>query len=184
MLLSETLSTQILKSLTGNGTKPSTSASVGAATSVPIGAYLSCYIGLSTADPTTDGSGFSEPATSKGYKRLECHELMSTTYKSYAKNETEDTAHTRRIGNKDELSFHEACLIDNPDSETGADWGKITHIGLFTSESGGTPYAWCKLDNENGVTISTHQKFIFRAGHFELYLDGDEVAVAANGANS
>jgi hypothetical protein len=152
---------------------------------------------------------------------------MNLKYISYQLGEEVATAHTRRIGNTDEISFHESVLAGNPEAEEGAEWGKILYYGLFTSETNTTPYAWGRLNNyklltgdnapddwgkddavyysrtdggqykdfsgestpewesgkyySNYVYIGTHQKFLFREGHFELYLDGDELLFNADG---
>jgi hypothetical protein len=226
MLLSTSISQKLLQAITGNNASATASTGTGEGISVQIGSYHSCYIGLSTTEPTTTGTGFTEPSADNGYKRYECHELMSLSYQSYQKNETKKTTHTRRIGNTDEISFHEAALNTNPDATEGADWGKIRAYLLFNSETSTTPYAWGVLNNytlltekpedwdteyatyytklgaryyhvegtqaptweenkyySNYVEIKTHTKFIFRSGHFELYLDGDELKINADGDN-
>lgn len=79
------------------------------------------YIGLSTADPTDDGSGNAEPS-GDGYVRVLCN--------SWA------TASSRVTSN--------AAAVEFPDAE-GSGWGTITHWTIWDASSGGNLIAHCPL---------------------------------------
>lgn len=51
----------------------------------------------------------------------------------------------------------------------------VKGIGLFSAETGGTPFAWGNLDTENGVAVVTGALPMFEKGAFGLYMpDGTE----------
>ena len=83
----------------------------------------SCYLGFSTAAPTINPEGectaFPEPAASTGYKRLKADM---------------DAAASGSITNG-------AVNLTWPAPNEGQQYGKATHIGLFSSESSGLPIA-------------------------------------------
>lgn len=157
MKLSNTLSASILTALLGAGNG-----------SVNIGNGSHCWLGLSDRDPGDDGSLFREPS-GMGYTRTDIAAVMNTRYKSAELEESAATLHYRRIGNADQISFHEALDPANPEAATGGDWGSISHWGLFTAKTGGTLYAWGELLNP--VNIQTHNVFLFRDGEFEISLE-------------
>lgn len=96
------------------------------------------FIALSTADPTVDGSGVSEPS-GNGYARKNVvtgyglnnnqHAFGNVTY--------DDLTDTVTISNQYEIQFPKA---------TGS-WGTITHFALYTASSGGTMIAYGSLTN-------------------------------------
>jgi len=80
------------------------------------------YIGLSTANPTNDGSGLAEPV-GNGYARV------ATTGSTW------NAAATRSTSNASAITFPEA---------TGS-WGTLTHFALFDASSGDNMLAWGQL---------------------------------------
>lgn len=93
------------------------------------------YLGLSTADPTDDGSGLAEPSGGS-YARV------ATSGSDW------DAASGGATANAAALTFPEAS----------GDWGTITHFALFDAASGGNMLAHGDLtlakDVNNGDTIS------------------------------
>ena len=83
----------------------------------------SCYLGFSTAAPTISEAGevtaFPEPASGTGYKRLKADM---------------DAANKGSISNG-------SVNLTWPAPNEGQQYGKATHIGLFSSESSGLPIA-------------------------------------------
>ncbi|MCR5663829.1 MAG: hypothetical protein K6G17_03005 [Oscillospiraceae bacterium] len=157
MTLSESLNRNLLKALTGqnNGT-------------LSVGNGSACWLGLSKTDPGATGSGFTE-LSGKGYARTNIAAAMNNAFRSASLEETEITDHARRIGNSDQIAFHEALDPEHPEASTGGDWDTATHFGLFTARTGGTLYAWGALDSP--VTVNTHEVLLFRDGCFELYTE-------------
>ena len=75
------------------------------------------YIGLSTTTPTETGANFTEPASANGYERVQLTVM--------------GTASNAQISNNKIIYFP---LVKN------ASWGTVSHFGLFSSATGGTPY--------------------------------------------
>ena len=90
----------------------------------------SCYLGFSTAAPTISAMGectaFPEPAASTGYKRL--------------KAEMDAAANSSITNGTVNLTW------DAPNE--GQSFGKATHIGLFSAETGGLPIMVMALTEE------------------------------------
>jgi len=76
-----------------------------------------CYLGLSTSIPTAAG-GYTEPATSGGYARID---LTTNNLLSY-------NSSTGKIYNTGALTFNEAT----------AGWGTVTHYVIFDSATRGS----------------------------------------------
>lgn len=93
----------------------------------------SWFIGLSTADPTEDGSGLAEPAD-PAYDRL-----------AVAFTVTDDTAE-----NSGTLEFAEATVS----------WGSITHYALFDAASGGNMIAHGSLTVAKNISAGDVARFI------------------------
>ena len=90
------------------------------------------YIGLSTADPGGDGSGFVEPV-GNGYARVAVPNDDSEWPPAASGVKT----------NGENVVFPIA---------TGA-WGIVTHFGIFVAASGGLPAAWGPLDVSKDVVL-------------------------------
>lgn len=124
MKLSTTLTTNILKALCGNEGSTQNPNST-----VQIGKYENCWLGLFNGEPTNGGTELS----GHGYKRTEIHNFMDKEYQSYALGEIQNTDHPRRIGNKSQISFQEAICSDIlVDAEHGGRWNTATHWAMFT----------------------------------------------------
>lgn len=104
------------------------------------------HLALSTADPTEDGSGLSEPS-GDGYSRVE------TAASDWSR--TDST-----VENANELAFPEA---------TGS-WGTITHVAMYDASTGGNMLAYTALDG-GGVAIEANDTLRFPAGDLTLSMD-------------
>ena len=87
------------------------------------------YVGLSTTTPAGDGTAFSEPVGG-AYARV----AVTNNSTNWPAATTGDGVTRKANGAK--------ITFPNP---TGS-WGTITHYGIFTASSGGTPEYTCPLD--------------------------------------
>ena len=115
--LTDTIKEQLLDNMLGD------------AANTPL-AQTPIYIGLSTTDPGSDGTGFTEP-TGGAYAR------QSST--NDATNWPDSSSGQKSNG----------AVIQYPVAT--AAWGTITHWGIFLAVSGGTPVAWGELDTPRAV---------------------------------
>ena len=104
------------------------------------------YVALSTADPTDDGSGFSEPSGN-----------------AYARSQTSasdwNAASSGSLDNAGDITF---------DKATGS-WGTITHFALFDAVTGGNMLAHGALSQPKAIGSSDTAKF--EAGDLDISLD-------------
>ena len=112
-----------------------------------------CYIGLSTTTPKNDGSNFTEPAESAGYART----LLGTSNSSTGW--IMDTPANNTIKNTNQIIFF---------PEATESWGTVTHFGLFSAKTGGTPVFWGALTASVAVPVGYIP--IFRAGALSVTL--------------
>ena len=98
------------------------------------------YVALSTADPTDDGSGLSEPS-GNGYARVQ------TAANDW--NAAIASGANHRIDNANNIVFPEA---------TG-NWGTISHFALFDAASAGNMLAHGQLSQPKQVTTGDTAKF-------------------------
>ena len=103
------------------------------------------YVGLSTADPTDDGSGLAEPS-GNGYARTQ------TSACDW------NTASNGSLDNAGDITFAQA---------TGS-WGTITHFALFDAATAGNLLAHGVLSQSK--TIGNSDTAIFEAGDLEISL--------------
>lgn len=89
------------------------------------------YVGLSTTDPGSDGTGFTEPVGG-----------------AYARQASTNDATNWPDSSSGEKT--NANVISYPAATSG--WGTISHWGLFLAASGGTPVAWGELDTPRVVS--------------------------------
>lgn len=117
-----------------------------------------CYLGFSTAAPTISEAGectaFPEPAASTGYKRLKADM---------------DAAASGSITNG-------AVNLTWDAPNEGQQFGKATHIGLFSAQTGGTPIAVFALASE--VTLGLKNTLILYKGDLTTTLTATETASA------
>ena len=104
------------------------------------------YVGLSTADPTDDGSGLVEPS-GNGYVRTQ----TSASDWNATSNGSMDNA--------TDITFEQA---------TGS-WGTITHFALFDAPSAGNILAHGALSQSK--TIGNSDTARFQAGDLDISLD-------------
>ena len=107
---------------------------------------VTIYVGLSTADPSDDGSGLAEPIGN-----------------AYARVQTADadwnTATGGALDNANAITFPEA---------TGS-WGTITHFALFDAATGGNMLAHGALIASKAIGSGDTAKFA--AGDLDVSLD-------------
>lgn len=106
------------------------------------------YIGLSTTTPTAAGGNFTEPGSASGYERAQFG--------------TQDTSKTAQIANGAIIFFNESL---------GDGYGTVTHFGLFSSKSGGTPFFIGALTAS--MAIGAGYVPIFRKQQLVIGLDKD-----------
>jgi hypothetical protein len=104
------------------------------------------YVGLSTADPTDDGSGLAEP-TGNAYTRVS---TLATDW---------NVASGGALDNANDITFSEA---------TGS-WGTITHFALFDAATGGNMLAHGALSASKAIGSGDVAKFA--AGDLDVSLD-------------
>ena len=103
------------------------------------------YIGLSSTVPNKDGSNFTEPASSTGYRRAQIGTL--------------NTSKSAQIANDDIIFVFEAL----------ADCGSFTHVGLFDKDTGGTPFLVGALTS--AITVGSGYVPLIRAKKLVIGLD-------------
>ena len=113
----------------------------------------SCYIGLSTTTPDSEGKNFTEPSTETGYSKV----FLGT----YNQSQTQlmDSASSGTISNTSNIIFF-------PEATTA--WGTITHFGIFTSKTATTPIMWGALTSS--ISVPAGYIPIFRAGALNVSL--------------
>lgn len=112
------------------------------------GAYTppTIYVGLSTADPTEDGSELAEPS-GDGYARV------TTAGSDW------DASSGGATANATAIEFPEAT----------ASWGTLTHFALFDAASGGNMLAHGALDDSKAIGSGDTARFAI--GDLEVTLD-------------
>lgn len=88
------------------------------------------YIGLSTTDPGSDGTGFTEPVGGAYARQSSTND--ATNWPSASSGQKTNGA-----------------LIQYP--QATAAWGTISHWGIFLADTGGSPVAWGELDTPRAV---------------------------------
>jgi hypothetical protein len=104
------------------------------------------YVGLSTTDPTDDGSGLAEPS-GNAYARVQ------TSTSDW------NTASNGSLDNAGDITFAQA---------TG-NWGTITHFTLFDAATAGNMLAQGSLSQPKAIGESDTARF--EAGDLEISLD-------------
>jgi hypothetical protein len=104
------------------------------------------YVGLSTADPTDNGSGLAEPS-GNAYARVQ------TSASNW------NTASNGSLDNGSDITFAQA---------TGS-WGTITHFALFDAATAGNMLAHGTLTQSK--TIGDSDTARFQAGDLDISLD-------------
>lgn len=129
----------------------------------------SAYIALSTTTPNADGSNFTEPSTSASYTRLNITSKMAGGGGSIPTDSSDYSVPAGVNRNNDILVFNEAL----------ANWGTITHYGLFSSATGGTAiYTGAIKDddgNDTSVTVNATDVAVFKIGQIEITIENEDV---------
>lgn len=127
----------------------------------------SCYLGFSTAAPTISAAGectaFPEPASSTGYVRLELRNPDLT-----------DASAVMPAASGGEITNSTANLtFDAPND--GQSYGKATHIGLFSTKTGGLPIMVIQLANE--VTLGLKATLVLEKNKLTTALTATDATV-------
>jgi len=104
------------------------------------------YVGLSTTDPTDDGSGLAEPS-GNGYARVQ------TSASDW------NTASNGSLDNAGNITFAQATWS----------WGTITHFALFDAPTAGNLLAHGALSQSKAIGESDTARF--EAGDLQISLD-------------
>ena len=120
------------------------------------------YIGLSTTTPNPDGSNFTEPSIPDGTTDDDGKPITVNEYQRVSLDGLMGAASNAIIKNTAIIFFNEAEHYG---------WGTITHFGIFTSKTGGTPIFYGELSSS--VQIPKNYIPIFRAGKLQVGLDQD-----------
>ena len=119
------------------------------------------YIGLSTTTPNETGGNFTEPTIPEGAVDDEGVAITTNEYQRVHLDGVMGSASNGIIKNNEIIFFNEAEHYG---------WGTITHFGIFTSKTGGTPIFWGEVPE---TTINKNYIPIFRKGKLQVGLDND-----------
>ena len=119
------------------------------------------YIGLSTTTPKGDGSNFTEPVIPADAVDDDGNKITVNEYQRVSLSGVMGSAANAIIKNNAIIFFNEAEHYG---------WGTITHFGIFTAKTGGTPIFWGEVPE---TTIPKNYIPIFRAGKLQIGLDQD-----------
>lgn len=134
------------------------------------------YIGLhsytrNNRTPKPDGSHFDEPVLPEG------------PFYDEDGNEVEvETNEYQRVNLKNIIGAASDGIVKNDaiiffNEAEHYPWGRITHFGIFTSATGGTPIFWGQLapnaDGTVGVNVNQYYIPIFRSEKLQVGLDQD-----------
>lgn len=120
------------------------------------------YIALSTTTPNPNGSNFTEPSIPSGAVDEDGKPITVNEYQRVSLEGVMGSASNAIIKNSAIIFFNEAEHYG---------WGTITHFGIFTSKTGGTPIFYGELSS--AVQIPQNYIPIFRAGKLQVGLDQD-----------
>ena len=116
------------------------------------GLLPTAYLAFFSSPPNDDGSGFTE-ISGGSYARI----LIGNSGQSM----------TQKMGNPSNRHIENSEIIYG--AETTASWTGITHWGLFSTATGGTPEVWGTITGAP-VTVPSGYIPIIRAGQFGLTL--------------
>lgn len=119
------------------------------------------YIGLSTTTPKEDGTNFTEPFIPEGAVDDEGEPIKINEYQRVHLAGVMGDPENAIIKNSGIIFFNEAEHYG---------WGTITHFGIFTSQTGGTPIFFGEVPP---VNIPKNYIPIFRAKKLQVGLDND-----------
>lgn len=126
-----------------------------ATTSIPQGLYLA----LSTTTPTAAGGNFTEP-NDPNYARVYIGSVAQPGPNNYPFEWLGDGEY-QQVANKYEIHFNTATV----------DWGTVTHVGIFTAETGGSLIAYTPLNTSVSVSSGHIPTIIRHAAVISIDLD-------------
>lgn len=109
------------------------------------------YIGLSSTAPNDAGGNFTEPGSDTGYARAKLNDMIGTPS-------------NKQVNNTAIIFFN---------LSRGEGYGTVTHFGVFTAASGGTPVFTGPLTS--AINIAADYVPIFDVGALKIGLDKDEL---------
>lgn len=136
-----------------------------------LSSHSQVYIGLCSNDPEADGGTFSE-LSGGGYGRVLISQL-SSAYPGLI-----NSAASRAIINGKQINWTKAT----------ADWERVNGFGLFTAETGGTPYFYGKLDLTDeeeaagGLLVEAGSVALFDPQTLQISFPATDVEAAAASA--
>lgn len=127
--------------------------------SAAMSGHSKVFLGLCSNDPEADGGTFTE-LSGNGYSRVLLHQY-NETYPGLIAN-----AANRAITNGKQIGFTKA---------TGGAWATAKGYGLFTAETGGTPFFYAKL--KNPVDTPEGAVFLFDPGELKIDFQTTDVDI-------
>ena len=121
-------------------------------------AHSQVWLGLSSNTPEADDGTFTE-LSGNGYGRVLLHQY-NETYPGLM-----NAASARAITNGKQIGFTKAT----------ADWATAQGYGLFTTETGGTPFFYAKL--KNAVDTPAGAVFLFDPGELKIDFQTTDVDI-------
>lgn len=112
------------------------------------------YMGLSSNDPEADNGTFTE-ISGNGYAR-KLVSIKGEAYPDYI-----GSASGRTIQNVEQIAFNKAT----------ANWPNVKGFGLFTSETGGSPFYYAKVDSDNnpdGIIVTAGAVALLDPGSMKI----------------
>lgn len=116
------------------------------------------YIALSSNDPEADGGTFTE-LSGNGYERV----LISIKGETYP--DVIGAASDRTITNAKQINWAKAT----------ADWTVAKGFGLFSTETGGTPFFYGKLEND--LTVLEGAVALFEPSNFKIKISTEDSVI-------
>lgn len=125
------------------------------------------WIGLSTTTPDVNGNNFTEPVIPEGAVDDDGQAITVNEYQRVSLADIMGTPSNAIIKNDAIIFFNEAEHYS---------WGTVTHFGIFSSKTAGTPIFWGEIKDASGnlgVAVPQNHIPIFRAGKLQIGLDQD-----------
>lgn len=123
-------------------------------------AHSKVFLGLCSNDPEASNGTFTE-LSGNGYGRVLIHQYNSE-YPSLI-----NSASSRAIANGKQIGFTKA---------TGGAWATANGYGLFTAETGGSPFFYAKL--KNPVDTPEGAVFLFDPGELKISFQTTDVDIS------
>ena len=110
--------------------------------------YTVVYVGLSTTTPSADGTGVTEPTGASYSRRILGNASTPATQKM-------GTPANGSVSNNNSNNEYGGKIYFN-ELGSGESWGTITHVCLFSAQTGGHLIAYAQLDSSITPTAGTN----------------------------